>query len=200
MNSTASSSSTAILRRLMWTMKTCCRKPGCKETPPTADLAGQYPNISIWPGDRFDTKLPALVDTGWGTQTFAVNYILRDGCHACATIGTATVDFVFDTDGKFQGAKVTAVKPSERASAPSDARQFRNRGRRTDSRARRQGIFDHPPGQSHHRIQLASGHQARSRHTHADQQHLQRIHDPAEWAPAAKKSGPSARPQKAPPN
>ncbi len=35
-----------------------------------AALAGQYPNISIWPGDRFDTKLPTLTDTGWGTQTF----------------------------------------------------------------------------------------------------------------------------------
>jgi predicted secreted protein len=88
------------------------------------ELAGQYPNVSIWPGDRFDTKLPALVDTGWGTQTFAVDYILRDGCHACATIGTATVDFVFDTDGKFQGAKVTTVKPSERATESSGADNF----------------------------------------------------------------------------
>ena len=87
-----------------------------------SDLAAQYPNISVWPADRFDTKLPALTDTGWGTQTFAVNYILRDGCHACVTIGAATVDFVFDTDGKFQGAKVIAVKPSQRAIAPSDAR------------------------------------------------------------------------------
>src|SRR5579863_8599613 len=66
------------------------------------ELAGQYPNVSIWPGDRFDTKLPALVDTGWGTQTFAVDYILRDGCHACAQIGTASVAFQFDADGKFQ--------------------------------------------------------------------------------------------------
>lgn len=93
-----------------------------------SDLAAQYPNISVWPADRFDTKLPALTDTGWGTQTFAVNYILRDGCHACVTIGAATVDFVFDTDGKFQGAKVTAVKPSRRAIAPSDAQDFGTAG------------------------------------------------------------------------
>ncbi|MFY9802495.1 MAG: protease inhibitor I42 family protein [Candidatus Acidiferrales bacterium] len=89
-----------------------------------AALAQQYPNVSIWPGDRFDAKLPALADTGWGTQTFAVNYVLRDGCHACAQIGAATVDFVFDTDGKFQGAKVTAVMPSTRAAAPTGADDF----------------------------------------------------------------------------
>lgn len=89
-----------------------------------SQLAAQYPNISIWPGDRFDTKLPALVDTGWGTQTFAVDYILRDGCHACAQIGTANVAFQFDTDGKFQGAKVTAVKVSERTGDSSDANNF----------------------------------------------------------------------------
>ena len=93
-----------------------------------SQIASQFPNASIWPGERFDTKLPALVDTGWGTQTFAVNYILRDGCHACATIGTATVDFVFDTDGKFQGAKVTTVKASEDASRSSDAGSFGTAG------------------------------------------------------------------------
>ncbi|MFZ0882723.1 MAG: protease inhibitor I42 family protein [Candidatus Acidiferrales bacterium] len=91
-------------------------------------LAGQYPNVSIWPGDRSDTKLPAQVDTGWGTQTFSVDYILRDGCHACATIGTATVAFVFDTDGKFQGAKVTAVKASDRTSESSGAGGFGTAG------------------------------------------------------------------------
>ena len=89
-----------------------------------SQLASQYPNVSIWPGDRFDTKLPALVDTGWGTQTFAVNYVLRDGCHACAQIGTAAVAFQFDADGKFQGAKVTAVRASEGTSGSSDANNF----------------------------------------------------------------------------
>jgi predicted secreted protein len=89
-----------------------------------SQLASRYPNVSIWPGDRFDTELPALVDSGWGTQTFAVDYILRDGCHACAQIGTANVAFQFDADGKFQGAKVTGVKPSERTSESSGADNF----------------------------------------------------------------------------
>jgi predicted secreted protein len=93
-----------------------------------SQLAAQYPNVSVWPGDRFDTKLPALADTGWGTQTFAVEYILRDGCHACATIGTVAVDFVFETDGKFQGAKVTAVRASDRTGESSDAGSFGTAG------------------------------------------------------------------------
>ncbi len=33
-----------------------------------AALAEQYPHISLWPGDRFDSKLPTMTSTGWGTQ------------------------------------------------------------------------------------------------------------------------------------
>jgi predicted secreted protein len=79
--------------------------------PAYAALANQYPNISIWPGDRNDPQLPKLDSGGFGRQTFLVDYILRDGCHACATIGTTTFAYAFDGDGKFQGARVFAVKP-----------------------------------------------------------------------------------------
>jgi len=74
-----------------------------------AALAEQYPRISVWPGDRFDSKLPAVTSTGWGFQTFLVQYILRDGCHACAEVGIATLGFKFDTQGNFQGARVASV-------------------------------------------------------------------------------------------
>jgi predicted secreted protein len=74
-----------------------------------AALAEQYPHISVWPGDRFDGKLPTVTSTGWGTQTFMVQYLLRDGCHACAEIGTATLGFTFDTGGNFQAARVANV-------------------------------------------------------------------------------------------
>ncbi len=93
-----------------------------------AALAEQYPHISVWPGDRFDSKLPAVTSTGWGTQTFIVQYLLRDGCHACAEIGTATVGFTFDTDGNFQAARVASVAPG---AAP-----------RADQIAPRSGGFD----------------------------------------------------------
>src|SRR5271155_805232 len=74
-----------------------------------AALAEQYPRISVWPGDRFDDKLPTVTSTGWGTKTFLVQYTLRDGCHACAVVGTATLGFNFDTQGNFQGARVASV-------------------------------------------------------------------------------------------
>lgn len=74
-----------------------------------AALAEQYPHISLWPGDRFDSKLPTMTSTGWGTQSFLVQYTLRDGCHACAVLGTATLAFNFDTQGNFQGARVSSV-------------------------------------------------------------------------------------------
>jgi predicted secreted protein len=78
-----------------------------------AALAAQYPNISVWPGDRFDTKLPTVTATGWGTQVFMVPYVLRDGCHACAEIGTLTLGFAFDTQGNFQAARVAKVTAGE---------------------------------------------------------------------------------------
>jgi predicted secreted protein len=88
-----------------------------------AALAEQYPHISVWPGDRFDSKLPTVISTGWGTQTFMVQYLLRDGCHACAEIGTATVGFTFDTGGNFQAARVAniaaAAAPRAAEIAPS---------------------------------------------------------------------------------
>ena len=80
-----------------------------KKNAAYAALAEQYPHISVWPGDRVDTKLPAVTSTSWGTQTFLVQYKLRDGCHACAELGTATLAFNFDTQGNFQGARVSNV-------------------------------------------------------------------------------------------
>src|SRR5208282_2913200 len=78
-----------------------------KKNSAYAALAEQYPKISVWPGDRFDSKLPTVTSTGWGTQIFLVEYVLRDGCHACAEVGSLTMAFNFDTQGNFQGARVS---------------------------------------------------------------------------------------------
>ncbi len=97
--------------------------------PPYAALADKYPNVSLWPGDRNNPLLPKLDATGWGTQTFLVDYILRDGCHACAPIGTATFAFAFDTQGKFQGTHVSAVKPAAgRETQTSSVSDFQTAG------------------------------------------------------------------------
>lgn len=85
-----------------------------------AALAEQYPRISVWPGDRIDSKLPTVTSIGWGTQSFLVQYTLRDGCHACTEIGTATLAFNFDTQGNFQSARVSNVTAAA-ADAPRAA-------------------------------------------------------------------------------
>jgi predicted secreted protein len=92
-----------------------------------AALAEQYPHVSVWPGDRFDSKLPTMTSTGWGTQSFLVQYTLRDGCHACAVVGTATLAFNFDTQGNFQGARVSRVAATaaqQAAALPASAAGF----------------------------------------------------------------------------
>jgi predicted secreted protein len=80
-----------------------------KQNPAYAALADKYPQVSVWPDDRSDAKFPTVVSIGWGTQTFQVNYVLRDGCHACATVGNLVIAFNFDTQGKFQSARVSSV-------------------------------------------------------------------------------------------
>jgi predicted secreted protein len=91
-----------------------------------AALAEQYPRISVWPGDRFDNKLPTVTSTGWGTKTFLVQYTLRDGCHACAVVGTATLGFNFDTQGNFQSARVASVAAAapQAAAIPTNSTGF----------------------------------------------------------------------------
>jgi hypothetical protein len=41
-----------------------------------------------------------------------VGYTLRDGCHACAQIGTASLIFAFDEHGKFSGVQAEPIVPS----------------------------------------------------------------------------------------
>lgn len=101
--------------------------PEMKKNAVYAALAEQYPKLSVWPGDRFDSKLPTVTSTGWGFQTFLVQYRLRDGCHACAEVGTATLGFRFDTQGNFQGATVagiTAAAAPQAAAIPTNSTGF----------------------------------------------------------------------------
>ena len=77
--------------------------------PNYAALAAKYPQISVWPGDRFHLDKPSVQRLASGAPAFAVDYILRDGCHACAPIGTATLNFSFDRRGNFTGVQLQSV-------------------------------------------------------------------------------------------
>jgi hypothetical protein len=84
-------------------------------TDPTyTTQADKHPQIDIWPGDRFHTDKPIVKAPGSGQQSFIVDYTLRNGCHACAKIGTVSLTFTFDQQGRFSGTQPgQSVSPGE---------------------------------------------------------------------------------------
>lgn len=80
-----------------------------KKDPVYAELAKRFPEISLWPGDRFGADYPVVRLLPGGGQRFHAGYLLRDGCHACREIGSAVFAFDFAADGKFKGTKLMMV-------------------------------------------------------------------------------------------
>jgi inhibitor of cysteine peptidase len=72
-------------------------------------LAKRYPDISLWPGDRYGMETPIAEPPAEGGVRFHVGYLLRNGCHACEEIGSAVFAFDFDAGGKFLGNKLMMV-------------------------------------------------------------------------------------------
>src|SRR5580704_5046998 len=66
-----------------------------------AALLQKNPKVSVFPGDRYQTGEPKSWPTADDGREFHVEYLLQDGCHACARIGTLIVGFVFDGAGEF---------------------------------------------------------------------------------------------------
>jgi predicted secreted protein len=83
-----------------------------------AALLQKYPNVSVFPADRYHTELPVATSTANGGQEFQVEYLLQDGCHACARIGTLIVAFDFDSSGRFTEVSALGVRPNPK---PNDA-------------------------------------------------------------------------------
>jgi hypothetical protein len=85
-------------------------KKQLESDPRYMKLAAKYPDIAIWPGDRFSTEYPTMERLPDGGQRFVVEYRLTDFCHACEVIGKATFGFDFDSKGKFLGIKALRVE------------------------------------------------------------------------------------------
>jgi hypothetical protein len=79
-----------------------------------AALATAYPNVAIFPGDRFDESAVVAAPRPGGGLRFDVPYTLVDGCHACARVGVLRLGFDFDGEGKYVGVLVLAVRPTAR--------------------------------------------------------------------------------------
>ena len=80
-----------------------------------AALLQKYPNVSVFPADRYHTELPVATSTANGGQEFQVEYLLQDGCHACARIGTLIVAFDFDSSGRFAEVSAFGVGPNPKS-------------------------------------------------------------------------------------
>jgi hypothetical protein len=68
----------------------------------------RYRNVTFWPGDR-GVSSPQVAQGG---REFIIGYLLRDLCHACATIGHVRFAFEFDASGKFLGTRLVSVTPT----------------------------------------------------------------------------------------
>jgi len=74
-----------------------------KQSAQFQDLKGQFPNVDLWPGDRDGKTWPnSQAGPNGGTQ-FTVGYPLRNGCHACASAGSAIFNWNFNAQGEFLG-------------------------------------------------------------------------------------------------
>jgi hypothetical protein len=67
------------------------------------DLKNQFPQANLWPGDRDGKTWPNSQTGPNGGIQFVVSYPLRNGCHACASAGSALFNWNFDAQGKFLG-------------------------------------------------------------------------------------------------
>lgn len=83
-------------------------------------LAGKYPNVAVFPGDRSGTNYPAAEKLPGGGRRFVVTYRLVDGCHACARLGAVKFAFDFDRAGVLTGKKFLTAERSRAATATDE--------------------------------------------------------------------------------
>lgn len=86
-------------------------------------LSGKYPNISSWPGDRSSPSLPEVRQRDSGGTQVLVRYLLKDGCHACANLGSARVAFNFSATGKLEATRLMNVIPGTPPSSDEPTEQ-----------------------------------------------------------------------------
>jgi hypothetical protein len=75
-----------------------------------ASLVKRFPNLTIFPGHRLGATAVRAANLKNGGQRFLVDFLLRDGCHACTAVGSIRVAYDFDVNGKFIETKVGPVR------------------------------------------------------------------------------------------
>lgn len=85
------------------------RADALAENAQYAALFKRFPNLAIFPSTRFGVA-PAALNLKNGGQRFGLDFLLRDGCHACTVVGSMKVAYDFDVDGKFIETRVGPVR------------------------------------------------------------------------------------------
>jgi predicted secreted protein len=89
-----------------------------------ATFLQKNPNANVFPADRYHTEQPVESSADNGRQSFEVDYLILNGCHACARLGTLIVAFEFDSAGRFTGVSALGVRPNPRTDdAPPSVRK-----------------------------------------------------------------------------
>jgi hypothetical protein len=82
-----------------------------QQSPQFQNTKAQFPNVSVWPGDRDGTTWPNSSQNSEGGVSFTLGYPLINGCHACARAGFAEFNWKFGPTGKFLGTTFMGMTP-----------------------------------------------------------------------------------------
>ena len=82
-----------------------------QQSPQFQNTKAQFPNVSVWPGDRDGTTWPNSNSNSEGGVSFTLGYPLINGCHACARAGFAEFNWKFGPNGKFLGTSFLGMTP-----------------------------------------------------------------------------------------
>lgn len=80
-----------------------------EKDPAFAALRKRYLKVALFAGDRSSDSLPEMQTRSDGAQEFAIDYLLKDQCRACATLGAARFSFEFDPAGRLAAVKFLNV-------------------------------------------------------------------------------------------
>jgi len=82
-----------------------------QQSPQFQNTKAQFPNVSVWPGDRDGTTWPNSNPNSEGGVSFTLGYPLINGCHSCARAGFAEFNWKFGPTGKFLGTTFMGMTP-----------------------------------------------------------------------------------------
>ena len=84
---------------------------GMRQSFQFQDLQNQFPQVTLWPGDRDGKTWPNSQTGPNGGLQFTIGYPLRNGCQTCAHAGFALFNWNFNSSGKFTGTSFQGMTP-----------------------------------------------------------------------------------------